>query len=370
MKSIIKAFFKFIIFICILILIFCILGFIYNNYFNFDLSKEVETFVSDITFSSEERKVQDDLQGIIQNIENIKYETPIDNNDISKTSNYFYNQLNDDEKIIYKAFYNNKENMKKGNYQINFDNTFSRTLSEIDGNTQLGEKFQTAIDAYVSDNPDVFYIDFSKLFLNVETTTRGFKTIYKVFINSGDKSNYYIDGINSYEEVQNMINQVAVIRNYFIDNKNENIYDNIKLVHNYLVETIDYDESLQESNIYNIYGALINKKCVCEGYAKAFKYILDGIDIPCIVVTGDASNSDNNTEKHAWNYVEINDNWYAIDCTWDDPIIIGPSIFNYSYKYKYFLKGQTEFNVNHKPIGIFSDNGKEFQYPQLCVDNY
>ena len=73
------------------------------------------------------------------------------------------------------------------------------------------------------------------------------------------------------------------------------------MVHDYLVDNINYDTSLSNQNIYNIYGALINRKCVCEGYARAFKYLLDELNIPCVMVIVTGTNSQGETENHAWN---------------------------------------------------------------------
>ena len=142
------------------------------------------------------------------------------------------------------------------------------------------------------------------------------------------------------------------------------------MIHDYLIENIEYEENSTDNNVYNIYGALINKKCVCEGYAKAFKYLLDNLNINNTLVIGKATNSDGNTENHAWNYVQINNEWYAVDCTWDDPIIIGGGKLSKSSKYKYFLKGEEEFNQSHFPEGQFTDDGKIFEYPKLSKKNY
>ena len=110
------------------------------------------------------------------------------------------------------------------------------------------------------------------------------------------------------------------------------------MVHDYLIDNAEYDQTLAKPNIRNIYGTLIEKSCVCEGYAEAFKYLLDALDIPCVIVSGTATNSQGETENHAWNYVQLNGIWYAVDCTWDDPIIIGNGKINESIKYQYFFK--------------------------------
>ena len=58
------------------------------------------------------------------------------------------------------------------------------------------------------------------------------------------------------------------------------------MVHDYLVNNVEYDTSISQSNIYDIYGALVNNVAVCEGYARAFKYIMDEMNIPCVLVIG------------------------------------------------------------------------------------
>lgn len=60
-------------------------------------------------------------------------------------------------------------------------------------------------------------------------------------------------------------------------------------------------------------------------------------------MSGTARNSEDKTESHAWNYVQINENWYAVDVTWDDPIITEERPLNIEEKYRYCLKGSDEF---------------------------
>ena len=86
----------------------------------------------------------------------------------------------------------------------------------------------------------------------------------------------------------------------------------------------------------------------CEGYEKSFKYILDSLNIENILVSGTATNSSGEIESHMWNYIKLNNNWYGVDVTWDDPIIIGGFSKN-NLRHDYFLKGYTTFNKSHIP---------------------
>ena len=278
---------------------------------------------------------------------------------------YFYNQLEEYSKTIYKAFESNKENMKTGTYQINLGESFSSLLSNSDGQDQLGKYYQSAIEAYTYDNPDVFYLSPNKMYLNVETTTKGNKVTYNVFINSGNEANYLNNEFSSKQEINAAIVQIEQMKNNILKNKTGNTYNDIKMVHDYLVDTITYDTTLSKENIYNIYGALVNKECVCEGYARAMKYLLDDLNIPCVIVIGKGTNSQGKTENHAWNYVQLNSSWYALDATWDDPVIIGGGTVSNDSKYKYFLKGKDVFFKDHTASGQFTEGGKVFKYPDI-----
>ena len=152
-------------------------------------------------------------------------------------------------------------------------------------------------------------------------------------------------------------------------NKTGNTYDDIKMVHDCLVNNVEYDTSISQSNIYDIYGALVNNVAVCEGYARAFKYIMDEMNIPCVLVIGQGKNSQGQTENHAWNYVELNNKWYAIDVTWDDPVVTGGGGASKESRYKYFLKGSNTFLQDHVPSGQFTPNGKVFEYPDISKED-
>ena len=92
------------------------------------------------------------------------------------------------------------------------------------------------------------------------------------------------------------------------------------IAHNYLARTVDYwviddPNPLELSYRQSAYGALINKKCVCQGYAEAFKKILNYKGVSCEVVSGKIKGENS---YHAWNVLTINNlNNFHIDVTWD-----------------------------------------------------
>ena len=332
-----------------------------------DTSKTTDTDIE--TPQIVQKDPLDELQSASSGSSTEQTNTNVDYTNVN-VNKYFYNQLNDYSKTIYKAFESNKENMKSGTYTVQLGNSFSDLLSQQNGSDLLGQYYQSAIEAYTYDNPDVFYLSPSKMYLNVETTTRGNSKTYNVFINSGNEANYLSEEFSSKQKVDEAINQIEQVRNEILQNRTGNTYDDIKMIHDYLVEHISYNTSLSRPYIYNIYGAMVQNLCVCEGYARSMKYLLDSINVECTMVIGKGTNSEGITENHAWNYVRLNNTWYAIDATWDDPQIQGGGTVPDSYKYKYFLKGSNEMNQDHTPNGQFTEGGQVFEYPTLSTSNY
>lgn len=369
MKEKIKSFIKTILTMAILIGL-CFVGiFVYNEINKTNIVSEVQQFVSNITTTEKIVKNENVSEKIELSQESVEKVKESFNSNTIQTNKYFYNQLEYYPKMIYDMIEENEENMKSGTYEVDLGTKFYRMLSNNDGQELFDKYYQSAIIAYIYDKPEIFYIDFSKLYWNIETTTKGSEKTYRVFLNSGENNNYLTEEFSSKEMVNKAINQIEEVREYFVQNKKNNNYENIKMVHDYLVESIDYEQTISESNIYNIYGALINKRCVCEGYAESFKYLMEALNIPCTIIVGEAS-YEGSSEEHAWNYVQLNDIWYGVDCTWDDPIIIGPGFLSNSLKYKYFLKGESEFRKTHVPNGQFIENGEVFEFPSLSQIDY
>ena len=284
---------------------------------------------------------------------------------------YLYEQLNSTSKKIYDKLYENRENLKTGTYRIDFGNEFQKLLVTDNGEKELKKQYQSAIEALIYENPEIFYIEATGMYINIEKITKISGTKYNVYINNGNKANYLTKGFKGKDDVDSYQEQIEKVRDYILSNlEGKNDYEKIKMVHDYLVDSIEYDSTLSQDNIYDIYGALVSRKCVCEGYAKAFQYLMNECEIDNVIVIGTGTNSNNQTESHAWNYVKLDNNWYAVDVTWDDPILIGGGKLPERSKYKYFLKGSNTMNQNHTASGKFTDAGQTFTYPILSEQDY
>ena len=286
-------------------------------------------------------------------------------------SNYYYQQLDEVGKIIYKGLEDNIENMKSGNYKIDFGTKFNELLESNNGEQKLNTSFQSAWNAFTYDYSDIFYIDVTKLILTTQTTSIGSFSTHRVSLSNDAHANYFSEGITSEEEVRKRENYIQSVRNKIVSSlQGYSEYEQVRYLHDWIIDYLEYDTTYKKSDIHNIYGAFSNKKVVCEGYARAFKYVLDGLGIDNVLVSGTATNSKGVTESHAWNYVKMDGRWYAVDVTWDDPIIRGGGKLTDKLRYQYFLKGSDNFLQNHVEDGYLSKNSIKFSFPTLENKDY
>jgi len=90
----------------------------------------------------------------------------------------------------------------------------------------------------------------------------------------------------------------------------------IKKYHDFIIDKAIYDSARSDNNIINYksdiaYGTLLQGYSLCGGYADSMAIFLDEVGIINYKVSSD---------HHVWNAVKIDDNWYHLDLTWDDPV--------------------------------------------------
>ncbi|MGN0435892.1 MAG: transglutaminase domain-containing protein [Wujia sp.] len=95
-----------------------------------------------------------------------------------------------------------------------------------------------------------------------------------------------------------------------------NDYEKEIAIHDYIVMNCEYGYiDYSKENAYTAYGCLVQKKAVCNGYAEAMALLLS-----CAGVENDMINGTADGELHSWNQVKLDDKWYHVDATWDDPL--------------------------------------------------
>ena len=131
-------------------------------------------------------------------------------------------------------------------------------------------------------------------------------------------------------------------------------------VHEWLVQNIAYDREHLSDDVqddHNLRGALLEGTAVCDGYAKTYALTLRKLGITGVLVTS-------KDIGHAWNMVELDENWYQVDCTWDDPVD-GSDQLGYCM-HKHLLCTTEEMNTNHNDDG---DDSVAFDLENLGTQN-
>jgi len=95
-------------------------------------------------------------------------------------------------------------------------------------------------------------------------------------------------------------------------------YDKVLFVHDYIADHCEYDYGFNHEETHGLwftsYGALVDHKAVCSGYAEGFQYIMNLLGIKGGVCSGYSYQGG----SHAWNYVVLDGKNYWVDVTWDD----------------------------------------------------
>ncbi len=138
-------------------------------------------------------------------------------------------------------------------------------------------------------------------------------------------------------------------------NVNMNDYEKIKAFHDYLINNTKYDiqraqigKSDYRSNI--AYGPLLEGYSVCGGYSDAMAIYLYQLGIKNFKI----SNND-----HVWNAVYLNDEWFHLDATWDDPY--GNDGTSYLIDDYFLISTKKLFELDNKSHSFDESVYKEFK---------
>ncbi|MHB8062993.1 MAG: stalk domain-containing protein [Ruminiclostridium sp.] len=148
-------------------------------------------------------------------------------------------------------------------------------------------------------------------------------------------------------------------------------YEKELAIHDYLVLNYKYDyDNYKNDTIpdesYTVYGLLIKGTGVCQAYAEATNLLLNSVGIECKMVIGTSKG-----DSHGWNVVKLEDEYYMLDVTGDDP---APDKAG-QVRYDYFNVTADQLAIDHEwdssnwPIA----NGTKYNYfiyNNLVVNNY
>ena len=88
------------------------------------------------------------------------------------------------------------------------------------------------------------------------------------------------------------------------------------LIHDRLALLCEYDpdgigDGEPGPHARNMYGALVDNVAVCDGYSRAYLYLMNRVGIPCSYCRSETLN-------HSWNIVTVGGKPYHVDVTFDD----------------------------------------------------
>ena len=164
----------------------------------------------------------------------------------------------------------------------------------------------------MEDHPELYWVD-GYTYLN--------------YYNEGDDTEYFaFSGYYSFtpEECEAVDKEIeAWSDEFFADiTASDTDYDVEKKAYEYIARTTTYDSSAEHSQSMI---SVVRGSSVCQGYSKAFQYLMQRSGIPCTMIAGYVKNR----MGHAWNMVSLNGLWYFVDATWGDDNETG--LISYAY---------------------------------------
>lgn len=219
---------------------------------------------------------------------------------------YMYNFLNEDAKTVYRQLYSGIHNNEK---HIDLEPLLS------------DEEFEKVFGLLIAQEPQ---------FYNVCGVME-----YTVLIRNSKVNSINIEYLHESTEIIDKC--ITEVREEVVQECSEmTSREKVKYIHDYLINRVDYSETGED--IDNLTGVFYNKAATCSGYAKAFQYLCEQVGVQGVIVTGEANGN------HMWNMVNINDEWLALDCTWDDPDCNDKGVIYYDY----FLVDINRMEQSHK----------------------
>lgn len=130
-------------------------------------------------------------------------------------------------------------------------------------------------------------------------------------------------------------------------------------IYRWITLNIDYDKYAYKNGSRRINKTvedILNREmAICFGYATLFKAMCDQIGLNSELIVGYSKGTLTSTPElkkpdHAWNAVQIDDEWALLDATWGSSLINAENDFVRQFKEGYFLTSPQNFIVNHLPI--------------------
>ena len=147
------------------------------------------------------------------------------------------------------------------------------------------------------------------------------------------RTNTYIQVSSPNYPSVNSIVQSAVARCNSETNGSD--YSKALWLHDWLLEQLDYDNSLKWSSAES---ALTRSSGTCQAYERAYAKLLSAAGI-------ENAETRDTYDGHTWNAMKLDGKWYQVDCTWDDS---SENYYNFNRTHLYFALSDELMAIAHQ----------------------
>lgn len=218
-----------------------------------------------------------------------------------ETFEWFYSSFDDSGKAAYDAFRSAAEKP--------FDPEPAAIKSAEGGQVQIPvPELDKVYQGFLYDHPELFWLSSS----------------YSYRESGGSDAGELADAVSvipipqSAQELERQVREFESEADKILDRAAgaERDRERARALYDCLVSETEYtEEALYDSAMkqeHTAFGAVVNKKAVCDGIALAYKYLLDRCGIRCIPIPGNSEGA-----PHVWNTVFWDGGWHECDPTWD-----------------------------------------------------
>lgn len=195
---------------------------------------------------------------------------------------FYYEMLSIEEKPLYRIMYDG----------------FSNRADTITIPPLATEKVSEIYEKVIYDHPEIFYV------VSIKIETMKILPCCRIIPQyrfSKEEINYVTNEVE--KEISPLLQSCL----------GKSDVEKEQCIHDYIVQKATYKD-LSAPYSHEMPGVFLYGIGVCEGIAKAFKFLCDRTGIKAGVVIG---NTREESVLHAWNLVSIEQNWYNIDVTYD-----------------------------------------------------
>lgn len=241
-------------------------------------------------------------------------------------SDYFYEQMNAQEKAFYDGLYVSSMNILTGAQDaqyvtINGENYYHIPYVSA-GQLDKDEACEIATIFQIS-NPQFYFISDAMCWGYSSGVIQFGVCIYEDFADGAARSGYT-------EQFKNKVDSMLAQMNAQADPVARE-----KLAHDLIIEETSYAYGSYDQSCA---GVFLSGKAVCAGYAEAFALLCNGAGMETICVT---------STLHEWNKIKLYGRWYGVDCTWDD------TGYGISYDYFNVTDSYMEADTDHDLEGLW-----------------